>query len=261
MLRAARSGASPAQYRVRLWGGAAPPRPALRRRRTTATTMARAPDAAHSLAQGLVAAVLQAPPPLVVAALGTYWVASAVVYIHRRPRVPAREVLRRHFEWEPGFRYFPLAFVGWLIFLLVYPMLELLVWPFGCRWMYFYYPKANGAGCILERERVQHLRLDWHRFRVRRKAPVGRHPAETVQINLPHLDLPSRGVQHWPYRQLAKLLHPEPRRGSGRRKRGEGLIDNDSGSGSGRSNASVSSSFSSPTSGQSSGRAHSAGES
>lgn len=97
--------------------------------------------------------------------------------------------------------------------------------------LFYDYPGANGCGMIIEertaqqagheyfadgaaagRRRAQLLRLDWHRFKLC-SLPVpskprsrGSEPRQhrAVHVNLPHLDLPRAGVEHWPWRQLAK---------------------------------------------------------
>eukprot|EP00814_Leptocylindrus_danicus_P012063 CAMPEP_0116013676 /NCGR_PEP_ID=MMETSP0321-20121206/5859_1 /TAXON_ID=163516 /ORGANISM="Leptocylindrus danicus var. danicus, Strain B650" /LENGTH=67 /DNA_ID=CAMNT_0003483253 /DNA_START=286 /DNA_END=489 /DNA_ORIENTATION=- len=47
------------------------------------------------------------------------------------------------------------------------------------------------------------IRLDWHRFSVN-VGNVGRdgyrHPP-SVELNLPHLDVPAKGWKHWPWRR------------------------------------------------------------
>ena len=86
-------------------------------------------------------------------------------------------------------------------------------------------PNANGCGLLVEQiapagsrrpgTAAQFLRVDWHRFRTNVGAPgrpyehggVSRHPP-AVDLNLPHLDLPSRGVRHWPWRQHSAWLLP-----------------------------------------------------
>lgn len=116
------------------------------------------------------------------------------------------------------------AHVGaWVIcFLPVYPPLELALFPMGFASFYFYYPKARGAGIIIDsrvRRRAgargngaQVFRLDWHRFElnVGKAYPppnTGRHRPSVV-FNLPHVDLPQHHVRHWPWRQHFERLAP-----------------------------------------------------
>ena len=58
------------------------------------------------------------------------------------------------------------------------------------------------------------MRLEWHRFLVNVGKPGrkfghhagrSRHPP-SVELNLPHLEFPSRGIRHWPWKQHAPLL-------------------------------------------------------
>jgi hypothetical protein len=73
-------------------------------------------------------------------------------------------------------------------------------------------------------DRKQVLRLDWHRFQINVGKPgheyasggLSRHPP-AVLLNLPHMDFPTRGVRHWPWRQytavlLPQILAPDPAR-------------------------------------------------
>ena len=82
---------------------------------------------------------------------------------------------------------------------------------------FFYaYPNARGVGFIFEPRDVQHLvqskrvkhqiRFDWHRFKIN-IGGIGRvgyrHPTSIV-TNLPHLDIPKKGLKHWPWRRKLK---------------------------------------------------------
>ena len=204
---------------------------------------------------GFGASALSATATRPAAAAACYLVASAAGYCLRRgilhswssgEKLGASEVLRRHFLYEAdwhspdrrrdggdaqvdGFalvrgRALHAAHVGaWaLCFLPVYPALELSLFPLGLASFYFYFPKARGAGIVVDsRERrragargtaAQVLRLDWHRFEINvgKAYPppnTGRHPP-AVTYNLPHLDLPTYGVRHWPWRQHFDRLKP-----------------------------------------------------
>ena len=123
--------------------------------------------------------------------------------------------------------------LGWLLlFLPCYPLLEAALYPLDMACFWFYYPKARGCGLIVDSRALrrrgkrgnaaQLLRLDWHRFElnVGPSYPLpntGRHPPR-APCHLPHVDLPQRGVRHWPWRQhtsvLMRLL-PTPQDGSG----------------------------------------------
>lgn len=83
------------------------------------------------------------------------------------------------------------------------------------------YPNAGGVGVILEPLDVQHLkankrakyqiRFDWHRFSLN-MGDIGRdgyrHPPSKV-LNLPHLDIPQRGMKHWSSRSHFHSVHAE----------------------------------------------------
>lgn len=161
-----------------------------------------------------------------VAGWAVYCVACATLYVIRRGLVVHKlgvlEVARRHLlmepEWPPGRRgavYWLLASLVWAFaFAPAYPIVEPVCALRGLTTLYYYYPKACGAGVILERKQTgqQVLRLDWHRFRVNvgaegREVLGGRsrHPP-SVLISRPHVDLPTMGVKHWPWRQCTGLL-------------------------------------------------------
>jgi len=166
----------------------------------------------------------------------TAWVVvSFLAYCCRRGTLRglgAREVARRHFTRGPDWPAGANGHVGFALacavcfglYMPAYPLIEPCLRTAGLSSFYFYYPKANGAGMLIERvnptsnERgEQILRLDWHRFNVNVGKPgrayVGptggwsRHPP-TLQFNLPHIDLPTRGVRHWPWRQHAARFLP-----------------------------------------------------
>ena len=159
----------------------------------------------------------------------TYLASSAAVYCHRRASLHSltpREVLRRHLtkepEWPAGIRGvvgFWMSAAIWLLgFQLCYPLLEIGLRPFGLASFYYYYPNANGFGLLVEKIKTQSqkrqvLRLDWHRFNVNVGRPgrpyeyggTSRH-GPSIELNLPHIDLPMRGVRHWPWRQYTGVM-------------------------------------------------------
>ena len=182
---------------------------------------------------GAVTSVAAARPG---AAVASYMAASVASYcwrrgvLHRWPsgeRLGAAEVLWRHLAYEDDW-HLPHGRVAigrlmhamhvslWLLlFQPVYPLLEAALYPCDLAAFYFYYPKARGAGLVVDSRarrrggargsKAQVLRLDWHRFELnvgKRYPPPnpGRHPP-SVLFNLPHLDLPQCGVRHWPWRQ------------------------------------------------------------
>jgi hypothetical protein len=143
-----------------------------------------------------------------------------------------------------------------LLFQPVYPLLEVFLFPFDKAAFWFYCerghryhgtappaptdhpclvhrppdPKARGSGLVIDSRALrrsgkrgnaaQVFRLDWHSFHlnVGQAYPpphTGRHPPK-VSCNLPHVDLPTRGVRHWPWRQhTGRLLWLLPRDGGG----------------------------------------------
>lgn len=158
-------------------------------------------------------------------ALGTaHWVLSAAgwagacvtAYVLRRAAfhsMPPGEVLRRHVE-EPHPKRLA-CHLGWVLFACtlwwwVEPIVA-LVSRGELSVLFYYYPKAAGAGVLLaSRKGEQLVRLDWHRFLLccRQSATPPGHVK--IYVNLPHVDLPTRGVQHWPWRRMFR--RPPPRR-------------------------------------------------
>jgi len=176
-----------------------------------------------------VASAVASQPPL----LASVYLASSVgAYCVRRGLIHSRsdgsplgpaEVLRRHLQHDGeskaggwGKAVHLLHVFLWLaVFQPLYPLLELLLRPFDLAAFYFYYPRANGAGLVVDSlarrraglrgTKAQVFRLDWHRFELnvgeRYPSPnPGRHKP-SVRCNLPHVDLPQRNVRHWPWRQ------------------------------------------------------------
>ena len=197
-------------------------------------------SAANWMVALAVAAAASARPALVC----SYMAASAAGYCVRRGTlakwpstgepIGAAEVLRRHLVYDDGWsspdgqatrgRLLHLLHVGvWLLlFTPIYPLLELLLYPFDLAAFYFYYPKARGAGLVIDSRKLrragrygngsQVFRLDWHRFDLNVGKPYpppnpGRHPP-SARCNLPHVDLPQRSVRHWPWRQHTAALLP-----------------------------------------------------
>ena len=171
----------------------------------------------------------------------SYLVATVASYCLRRGALHksqdgsplgAAEVLRRHLQYEPEWhlphsspitgRLLHLAHVAaWLLlFQPIYPLLECALFPCDMAAFWFYYPRANGCGLVIDscaRRRAgkrgnaaQCFRLDWHRFdlNVGKAYPPphnGRHPP-SLSFNLPHIDLPQNSVRHWPWRQHTDSL-------------------------------------------------------
>jgi len=187
---------------------------------------------------GAAGAVASTKP---VAALGSYMTFSVAGYclrrgvLHKWPynspagstSLGAAEVLRRHLIYEKEWHapagapalgrltHLCHILVWLLVFQPIYPLLEVILFPFDKSAFWFYYPRARGSGLVIDSRMLrragkrgnaaQTLRLDFHRFEINVGKPypppnTGRHPP-SVLCNLPHLDLPQRGVRHWPWRQ------------------------------------------------------------
>jgi len=157
-------------------------------------------------------------PALVGAA---YMVAANYFYVARRARLrrqtkgyiwSVRTTREKGVSW-PLFVTFLFA---WQAIVVVYPLLEPLTSLFGFASFVYSYPNAQGFGYILEPLALQdesssvrsknQIRFDWHRFMVN-VGPIGRngyrHPP-SVQRNLPHIDIPSRHMKHWPWRRRCR---------------------------------------------------------
>lgn len=120
-----------------------------------------------------------------------------------------RTVRERGVSW-PMFAVFLAA---WQLFVAFFPFTESFARLCGYASFFYSYPNANGGGYILEplwiqqapasKRTKEQLRLDWHRFKYN-VGDVGRdgfrHPP-TLQRNLPHIDLPRKGLKHWPWRR------------------------------------------------------------
>ena len=165
------------------------------------------------------------PAPALASASAFYILSANLVYLARRSQLrnmPKRTILRIRTTREPGVsrRLFFVLVISWQLFVLtIFPLAEPVARLFGRTVLYYTYPNAHGAGIILEPLDVQHLpaskrtreqiRFDWHRFSVNRGG-VGRdgyrHPP-AVKLNLPHIDLPRRGLKHWPWRR--KFVRPD----------------------------------------------------
>ena len=203
-----------------------------------AASNALATSAAIAGAAGVVAPCIGA-----VGSAASYLCFSVAAYCLRRgalhswpdggSALGAGEVFRRHVEYENDWHQQGSELQGrithaghvicWLLlFQPLYPVLEATLYPFDKAAFWFYYPKAMGSGLVIDSRALrrngkrgnaaQCFRLDWHRFviNVGRAYPPphnGRHPPKVV-LSLPHVDLPQRGVRHWPWRQHTDLMMP-----------------------------------------------------
>ena len=112
-----------------------------------------------------------------------------------------------------------LTLLAWQAFVAIFPVVELVAVVLFDRVTFLYsYPNAGGVGWIAEPRGVQDLdykvrvkeqvRLDWHRFPVNvgRVGKDGwRHPP-CVLRNRVHLDIPKRGMKHWPWRRRRRTI-------------------------------------------------------
>lgn len=60
-----------------------------------------------------------------------------------------------------------------------------------------YYANAKGVGMNVTKHNNRLLGMDWHKFK------IGGKKTGTF-INRPHIDIPNKGVKHWPWHQLDK---------------------------------------------------------
>lgn len=159
-----------------------------------------------------------AGPLTPVLAASAYMFLSNVLYLARRAklrRVSMLKILRFRTEREPGFTLvkFVVCLLAWQALVMIFPVTEPVARSFGYASFFYSYPNAKGGGYIFEPLAVQDLpsnnrtraqvRLDWHKF----KFNVGnigrdgfRHPP-AIERNLPHIDIPEKGIKHWPWRR------------------------------------------------------------
>mmetsp|Transcript_31483 Transcript_31483/g.70507 ORF Transcript_31483/g.70507 Transcript_31483/m.70507 type:complete len:218 (+) Transcript_31483:223-876(+) len=149
----------------------------------------------------------------------TYVGVINLLYITRRSCVrdmSKRKLFRIRITREDGVstRFYLTNLLAWQLFVtFVWPVSEPLSRILGYVSFYYSYPNASGVGMIFEPINVQHLsmakrtkkqlRVDWHQFAYN-IGDIGRegyrHPP-SVTRNLPHLDAPSHGMKHWPWRR------------------------------------------------------------
>jgi len=141
------------------------------------------------------------------------------IYLSRRSvlrNMTKRRLLRIRLTREDGvsLRLYIANLITWQLFVTsIFPLLEPTSRLFGYVSFYYFYPNASGFGLVFEplsaqslkqSKRTKHqIRLDWHRFSVN-VGPRGRdgyrHPP-SVERNWPHVDIPKRGMKHWPWRR------------------------------------------------------------
>lgn len=130
-----------------------------------------------------------------------------------------RKLLKIRTTREDGVSWslFFTTIITWQTFVALFPMVETIARIFGMVSFFYSYPNAGGLGVIVEplaiqdlsmNKRVKHqIRLDWHRFNVN-IGEIGRdgfrHPP-CVKKNVPHVDMPSKGLKHWPWRRRHKI--------------------------------------------------------
>ena len=142
-----------------------------------------------------------------------------MAYLLRRSHLrnmPKRKLLQIRLAREAGVNLplYVINIIIWQLFVtILFPILELILRLFEHVSYYYFYPNASGFGIILEplsaqslsmSERAKHqIRCDWHRFSVNIGA-IGRdgyrHPP-SISKNAPHIDIPRKGLKHWPWRR------------------------------------------------------------
>ena len=160
-------------------------------------------------------------PLKVVIATTVYAAASNIIYLARRShlrQMPKRRLWKIRTTRENGvsFPLFITMLFAWQSFVFVFPVVEPMAKVFSHFSFFYSYPNAGGVGFIFEPLDVQHLkqsqrakrqiRIDWHRFNLN-VGGIGRdgykHPPIAV-MNVPHLDIPKKGMKHWPWRRRYK---------------------------------------------------------
>lgn len=153
-----------------------------------------------------------------IAIISFYLTVTNILYLARRSyirKMPIQKLWKIRTTREPGvtLQLYFVILLAWQAFVLVFPIIEPMARFLGHVSFFYSYPNASGVGIIFEPKNVQHLnqsqrakhqiRLDWHRFSVN-VGSVGRdgfrHPP-SIERNLPHIDIPKRGVKHWPWRR------------------------------------------------------------
>jgi hypothetical protein len=153
-----------------------------------------------------------------VLAASTYMFLSNIFYLARRSKLRKLSmwrIFKTRITKEPGLSLgmFIMCLVAWQTLVMSYPVTESVARSFGYTLFFYSYPNANGGGFILEPLAVQDLpsnkrtreqmRLDWHKFKFN-VGNIGRdgfqHPP-AVEKNLPHIDVPLKGIKHWPWRR------------------------------------------------------------
>ena len=148
----------------------------------------------------------------------SYATITNFLYIARRSsirKMPKRKLWEIRTTRQPGvsIRLYLAMIFTWQAFVLIFPIVEPIARCFSRVSFFYSYPNAGGVGIILEPTDVQHLaankrskrqiRFDWHRFSIN-VGGIGRdgykHPP-SVMMNVPHLDIPERGMKHWPWRR------------------------------------------------------------
>ncbi len=152
--------------------------------------------------------------------ISIYIFTTNMAYLVRRSHIrnmPKRKLLQIRLAREAGvsLSLYVTNITIWQLFVtILFPILELILGLFFRHVSYYYfYTNASGCGIILEpltaqslsmSERAKHqIRFDWHRFSVNVGA-IGRdgyrHPP-SISKNAPHIDIPRRGLKHWPWRR------------------------------------------------------------
>jgi hypothetical protein len=156
--------------------------------------------------------------PKMIMISGAYLVSSNSMYLARRSylrNMKKRKLwnIRTTRERDVSLRLYLLTLFSWQLFVVMFPIVECVARM--CRHVSFFYsyPNAGGVGIIFEPRDIQHynqsqrakqqIRFDWHRFNLN-IGDTGRdgykHPP-AIELCLPHLDIPKKGLKHWPWRR------------------------------------------------------------
>ena len=187
---------------------------------TASTALATAAQVPRYIVPMLPSSIQPPIPPAAVSS-AMYLAITNVIYLKRRSYLrdmSALELWKIRSSREPNVstRLYFVTLLAWQAFVIIFPIIESISRCIGKVSFFYSYPNAGGVGVIFEPRDIQHvmhkkrakhqIRLDWHRFSLN-VGGIGRdgyrHPPSVVR-NLPHIDIPQRGLKHWPWRRRWK---------------------------------------------------------
>jgi uncharacterized protein RhaS with RHS repeats len=65
----------------------------------------------------------------------------------------------------------------------------------GFKTLFHHYPNARGAGMMIVKRGKKIFGAEWHRFKIK----SGQRGVPGKLVNRPHIDIPPKGVNHWPW--------------------------------------------------------------